>query len=603
MKRIVFAITLMLSALGCFAQFNVDRMLASAEIALHYEDYPLSMAYDNQIIALRPYLYKPWQLRGTAKFYLDDYTGCEEDATEALRLNPYIQGLYDLRAMSRVRQQKWDAAIDDYTQGLKINPSSREFWYNRAVCELCRQNHSVAIAYADTMIRRWSGFVAPYTLKAEVLLQAGDTIAAIDYLRKGTEMDPYDANVWYTMGNVYLSRKEWKEAGLCYTKVLHFRPKHVPSLVNMALCRIHLGDYYGAKDNYARALDFDPNNFLAHYNRGLLCASLGQPEEALVDFNYILSVDPGNVLAQHNRKLLLNKKTSGREQWPLKELLKMRLRDEDSRESFASLVMDNPQLTSYDYEFLTEYRKRNGQKNLGFDNKPMFLISHVPYNNGNQSYQAYDRDVERFIAQGDIVHDIYVACGHNNVSPAVMRETFSTIDSLTLRINNLRDGAEAERLFMQRAVAHSVVQNYPDAISDLNSVIMLNPNSTIAYWQRAVCQSLLNGFNLAQGLDVRSKSVAVMNDIEQALRLAPENAYLYYNRAIVYALNQDTGKAIEDYTRAVSYEPHMAEAFYNRGLLYYNLGDRSSAARDMTKAVELGLREAYAILQRIGMPK
>jgi len=593
----------MMSALGCFAQFNVDRMLASAEIAMHYEDYPLSMAYDNQIIALRPYLYKPWQLRGTAKYYLDDYTGCEADATEALKLNPYITGLYDLRAMSRVRQQKWGEAIADYTEGLKINPSSREFWYNRTVCELCRQNYDVAIAYSDTMIKRWSGFVDPYTLKAEVMLQVGDTITAIDCLKKGTELDPYDANAWYTMANVFLARKDWKEAGLCYMKVLHFRPKHVPSLVSMALCRINLGDYYGAKDNYVRALDFDPNNFLAHYNRGLLYAFLGQPEEALVDFNYILSVEPSNQAAAQNRKLLLNKKTSNKERWRIEDLLNLRIRSNDDAGRYASLVLEDSQSTTYDYEFLTEYRHKHGKKSVGFDPKPLFLISYVPYNNGTQSYQAFDRDVEKFIAQGTLLHEIYVACGHTNVSPAVMRETFATIDSLTTRINNLRDGLEAERLFMQRAVAHSVVQNYPDALSDLNSVLMLNPNSTIAYWQRAVCQSLLNAFNLAQGLDVRSKSVLVMADIEKALQLAPENAYLYYNRAQIYSMNQDTGKAIEDYTHAISIEPHMAEAFFNRGILYYNMGDRASAARDMAKAVDLGLRDAYSILQRLGMPK
>ena len=78
--------------------------MTSGQIALHYEDYVLSMQYFNQIISLRPYLYQPWQYRAIAKYYLDDYVGAEEDAAEAIKLNPYIEDIYDLRAISRIRQ-------------------------------------------------------------------------------------------------------------------------------------------------------------------------------------------------------------------------------------------------------------------------------------------------------------------------------------------------------------------------------------------------------------------------------------------------------------------------------------------------------------------
>ena len=65
------------------AQYNIDRLLTSGQMALHYEDYVLSIQYFNQIISLKPHLYLPWHLRGVAKYYLDDYVGAESDATEA----------------------------------------------------------------------------------------------------------------------------------------------------------------------------------------------------------------------------------------------------------------------------------------------------------------------------------------------------------------------------------------------------------------------------------------------------------------------------------------------------------------------------------------
>ena len=75
MRRKIALVFFALVALIARAQFNVDRLMTSGQIALHYEDYVLSMQYFNQIISLKPYLYQPWQYRAIAKYYLDDYVG------------------------------------------------------------------------------------------------------------------------------------------------------------------------------------------------------------------------------------------------------------------------------------------------------------------------------------------------------------------------------------------------------------------------------------------------------------------------------------------------------------------------------------------------
>ena len=92
------------------AQYNIDRLLTSGQMALHYEDYVLSIQYFNQIISLKPHLYLPWHLRGVAKYYLDDYVGAESDATEAMERNPYVKEIYDLRAICRIRQHHYEEA-------------------------------------------------------------------------------------------------------------------------------------------------------------------------------------------------------------------------------------------------------------------------------------------------------------------------------------------------------------------------------------------------------------------------------------------------------------------------------------------------------------
>lgn len=626
-------------------------MLTSGEIALHYEDYVLSIQYFNQIISLRPQLYKPWQLRGAAKFYLEDYAGAEDDATEAIRLNPYIDAIYDLRAIARIRQEKYKEAADDYTEAIKINPVQQNYWYNRAICEYSMKCYDTALQQIDTINRKWEKFANAYSLKAEIYLQKNDTAEAARWLDKSLEIDPYDGNTWMTRAAVHLSRSEWTLADSCLSKAIHLRPKHVPSYINRALARLNTNNLRGAMSDYDTALDLDPNNFLGHYNRGLLRMQLGADNDAITDFDYVIEMEPENVMAIYNRGLLRDKTGdlhgairdytkvidqfpnfwAGLEQrakcyrrlglnaraekdefrifkaqndkhlgkqprWSANKVKEMRKRGEIDPDKYSSIVVED---TPETHEYQSEYRGKIQNRSVTMDYRPLFLLSLYPYNNGMKSYQAFDRDVEKFNARKPLRQNLYVACGNLGLGSDAATAAFVLVDSLSADIADANDDRIASRLLLQRAVAYTVLQNYPDAIADLDVVIRSDSTVMLAYWQRAVCQTMMNNFNLSQGIDARLKTAKALADFDKAISIAPNNAYLYYDRASLQVASGNTGEAIEDYSRAVRIEPHMAEAYYNRGLLYYAQGDKKSAAKDLSKAGELGLYDAYSVIKRM----
>jgi tetratricopeptide (TPR) repeat protein len=638
-------------SLNAKAQFNIDRMLISGEIALHYEDYVLSIQYFNQIISLRPQLYKPWQLRGAAKFYLEDFAGAEDDATEAIKLNPYIDIIYDLRAIARIRQEKYGEAALDYTSAIKINPTQQNYWYNRAICEYNLKNYDTALMQIDTITQKWKNFANAYSLKAEIYLQKKDTAEAAVWLDKSIEVNPYDGNTWMTRASIHLSRSEWAMADTCLSKAIHLRPKHVPSYINRALTRLNTNNLRGAMDDYDTALDLDPNNFLAHYNRGLLRMQLGADNDAIKDFDYVIEMEPDNVMAIFNRGLLrdrtgdlrgairdyskvisqfpnfwigldcrakcyrrlglnaqaekdefrifkaqMDKHIGIQPRWSANKVKEMRKREEIDPDKYSSIVVEDIPDT---HEYQSEYRGRIQNRNVSMDYRPMFLISLYPYNNGVKSYQAFDRDVEKFNANWNMRRKLYVACGNQGIASEATSATFALIDSISSDINLAGNSNFVSQYLMQRAVAYTVVQNYPDAIADLDEVIRNDSSLSIAYWQRSVCQTKMNGFNLSQGVDARLKTAKALEDLNKAINLAPNNAYLYYNRALLHIELGESGKAIENYTTAIKIEPHMAEAYYNRGLLYYKNGDKKSAAKDLSKAGELGLYDAYSVIKRM----
>ncbi|MFZ1236422.1 MAG: tetratricopeptide repeat protein [Prevotella sp.] len=147
------------------AQYNIDKLLLNGQVALHYEDYVLSMQYFNQVIALKPYLYEPWHYRAVAKFYLDDYTGAEADISKAIELNPYISQFFDLRAIARIRQERYEGAINDYNRAIALSPMEQNYWFNRAFCLMNQEKYDAALLQTDTIIHKWSKTAKAYSLR------------------------------------------------------------------------------------------------------------------------------------------------------------------------------------------------------------------------------------------------------------------------------------------------------------------------------------------------------------------------------------------------------------------------------------------------------
>ena len=251
-----------------------------------------------------------------------------------------------------------------------------------------------------------------------------------------------------------------------------------------------------------------------------------------------------------------------------------------------------------EHEYQSDYRGRVQNRKVGMDLLPMYALSTERYQNAVKNYVAYDRQVEMLNTRMPVDRQLHIICNQTTLSEAGTRRYFSRLDSLTDQINRERNHQEMLSLILQRAVAYSVIQNYEGAIEDLTTYILEDSLSSIAYWQRAVCQSRLNEFNAAQGTDVKLQTARVLADLTEAIRLNSHSAYLYYNRGNVYAQRHDYAHAIDDYNRAIELDQHLAEAYYNRGLTRFTLKQQSEGTADLSKAGELGLYQAYSIIKQ-----
>ena len=177
------------------------------------------------------------------------------------------------------------------------------------------------------------------------------------------------------------------------------------------------------------------------------------------------------------------------------------------------------------------------------------------------------------------------------------------IDSLSAHIAAVHHIDDTRNLLFERAVAYGLLQNYDAAISDLTVYLQIDSTSSMGYWQRAVCQTMMNNFDASKGVDTQLKVAKAMEDFNKAIELNSRNAYIYYDRGNLHAMKKEYTQAADDYTMALKYDPRLAEAYYNRGLARIFSNNRAEGIADLSKSGELGLYDAYSVIKRYSVNK
>lgn len=120
------------------------------------------------------------------------------------------------------------------------------------------------------------------------------------------------------------------------------------------------------------------------------------------------------------------------------------------------------------------------------------------------------------------------------------------------------------------------------AIADYTEAIRLNPKYAIAYNNRGT---------VWRDKGDRDRAIA---DFDEAIRLAPDpkDARAYNNRALAWRNNGDLDRAIADYNEAIRLDPKYAFAYYNRGFAWRDKDDLDRAIADYTEAVQLEPKNA-----------
>lgn len=176
----------------------------------------------------------------------------------------------------------------------------------------------------------------------------------------------------------------------------------------------------------------------------------------------------------------------------------------------------------------------------------------------------------------------------------------------TLALKSIRPDSKKD-LYYFRGVSYYMENDFLNAISDFDSVIILHPQHLDALWKKAQSYYFLGAnHETIETLDhittINPDNPITWHDLgalyyknnmlekaktcfTKSLILNPQLSIAYNHRGIIYEDQEQYSMAFDDFTRAIQYDSTYVDAYNNRGLIYMTFEDYAQAESDFSQAI------------------
>lgn len=641
------------------AQYNRSYIYWVGQQCMINNDYREAIDVLNVLLRHDEKDFDAYFLRGIAKYNMDDLLGADADFSTAVTLNPVFTGAFYYRAITRTRLGNYDDALNDFQQAIELRPDLPDPYYSRGVTRLLNQQFGLAIEDFDKYIRYEKRHVAAYINRGTSYLYLKDTAKAYENFNLAIRTNREDPDAYNRRGSLFMDERRYEEARGDFDMAVECDSAYLPGYFNRALVNNDLHRPMASLADFDKVIALDSTNSLGYFNRAIVRSEIGDYNRALEDFNQVATYSPDNVLVYYNRAMLhtrlgnfdaaiedyskaielypdfanayLGRSVLRRSQRDVKgaesdertaqrKIAEYRKRLKDSTYSiYADTAQRFDKLLSFESRLLERNFERIASSVNQAGDDGLTLIPMFRFTLMGEDSVAVDGRSKRFATQRvkDFITKIdnpllQLDCRTSNIEP----DSLIAIDKL---LKERMHTAETKKwtLLFERGISQALIKQYTNAVNTLTEAIHLNPSNPFLYINRATTRAEMIDFissidNSYQTITLDSDPAKrlhntgsrtysydeAIEDVNKAIKLYPNFAEAYYNRANLMAISGKLPEAYEDYTRAIELEPNMGEAYYNRGLVQIFMKDTRKGCMDLSKAGELGILSAYDILKQ-----
>ncbi len=210
----------------------------------------------------------------------------------ALLLNDRGQAVKVYAAVPSANQVKLDLAQSGKPlpfEGFYVGAPHRDF-FKFGAAYLWSGYSEQALPYLQQVLKRTPQNARVLVLVGQIHLQAGRMDNAEKGFRDALAVADKNAEAWSGLGDVYDSRKDYKQASSSYDKALSFKPDLIYTLLNAGQVADKLDEQKRAEDFYRRAWELNPQQAEAANGLGLALAKQGNTDEAKKLFERAISL-------------------------------------------------------------------------------------------------------------------------------------------------------------------------------------------------------------------------------------------------------------------------------------------------------------------------
>lgn len=630
--------------LPCRAQWDKDVMEFRGRIALQDGKYSAAIDQFNILTQLDTSDYWAFFYRGIAKYNLGDVRGAQKDFDRSVRLNPVFTNGYHYRAITKSRSGNYEDALEDFGRAIELRPGFYGLYFSRGVTLFLAQKFEDAVADFDKFIRHEPKEPSAFLNRGASYLFLGDTLKALSDYNHAIRLDRFEAEGYVRRARLYASQERFQEAIKDMDYAIELDSTNTFAYFNRALMHFEVKDFKRAMQDLNTVLDYEPGNALTLYNRSLVRSQLSDFEGALDDMDRVININPDNVLAYFNRAAILME--TGRYRSALKDYDKaIELYPDFAKayqnRAYVENLLGMKKESKRDYltaqKKIEEYRSSGSAfaDTTGRFNSLLALDAEFA-KQGFDDELLQHRDIDIRLAP---LARLRACAGVEEGLVAFSRKyEHKAVDSylagqklpVELAYSNTPDapapdlplGLESADDFLLQALLDVQRKQYASALNNYNAAVLMADDpvqKALMLSNRAVLRSEMVDFMASiqsnvQTLSMDNQGTAItrvsdqlvhsydysqaVEDMQEALRLLPDNALMHYNMAGLYCLSGDAVRSIEEYNQALRLYPQMGNAHYNRGLVLIFLKDREKGCLDLSRAGELGVSDAYSVIKK-----
>lgn len=640
-------IFLSLISLYARAQYDREAFMNRGKQALSDGKFATAMENFNILEKLDSTDYLVYFYKGIAKYNLGDVRGANSDFNKAIRLNPVFTSAYHYRGIVMSRFGEYDAALEDIETAIKLRPEYEGLYFSRAVNYFLSRRFEDAIKDFNFYIKKQPKDPSAFLNRGTCHLFDGDTLKALKDYDRAIKLDRFEPEGFIRRGRLYASKKEFEKGISDMQRAIEIDSTATFAYFNRALMYYELKDYNKTMSDLNKVVKLDPANSLALYNRSLIYAMLGDYESALKDMDKVVEINPKNVLAYFNRasffvqmqqwenaledytksielfpdfakayknrsfvelKLGMNREAKKDYASAVKKVEEYKHKKTNS--GFADTLSSYNSLLSLDAEFAKkEFNNELLQhRDIDIRLKPLFRFvpSDVKDLSSDRLSDKYsdatltkficdlhlpvslapaEKQVENFRPEGGTSLDLFLSA-LAKISDKQFASALSCYDEIIKRNEPDKSKAVYKAYFLlNRAVLKSDMIDFITSVED--NVQVLTVDEKNSYRARVRDKSYKN-------YDYTS----VIDDLSEASKIAKDFPYTYYNMGNVSCMSSKYVDAVNNYTKAINLYPKMGEAYFNRGLVLIYLKDKEKGCFDLSVAGELGIKDAYAVINK-----